>query len=202
MKKIGIMGGTFDPIHYGHIVTAAKVKKGFGLDEVVFVPSGNPPHKKERVITAAKHRLNMVNLAVEGIRGFSVSTMEIDRKGYSYALDTVNGFYRLYGEDTDLYFITGADAIAEIATWHRADELMAKCRFIASARPGYHFDEEHAIAEKYKDRVVLFPETNIAVSSSEIRQRIAEGRSVTSMLPEKVEDYIREHHLYGKEHHD
>ncbi|MGN1011110.1 MAG: nicotinate-nucleotide adenylyltransferase [Clostridia bacterium] len=202
MKKIGIMGGTFDPIHYGHIVTASKVKKSFGLDEVVFVPSGNPPHKKERKITPAEHRLNMVNRAVKSIKGFSVSTMEMDRPGYSYALDTVNGFYRLYGEDTDLYFITGADAIAEIATWHRADELMKKCRFIASARPGYHFDKEHAIAEKYKDRIVLFPETNIAVSSSDIRRRIAQGKSVTSMLPEEVEQYIREHHLYTEEHHD
>lgn len=202
MEKIGIMGGTFDPIHYGHILIAAKVKKSFGLNQVVFVPSGNPPHKKERIITPAEHRLNMVKRAVQDIRGFSVSTIEIDRAGYSYALDTVNDFYRLYGKDTNLYFITGADAIAEIATWHRADELMGKCLFIASARPGYHFDEEHAIAERYKDRIVLFPETNIAISSSEIRRRIAEGKSVTSMLPEEVERYIRDHHLYMKEHHD
>lgn len=202
MKKIGIMGGTFDPIHYGHIITASKVKKSFGLDEVIFVPSGNPPHKKERSITPAEHRLNMVKEAIKGIRGFSVSTMEIDRKGYSYALDTVNEFYRIYGEDTNLYFITGADAIAEIATWYRADELMQKCRFIASARPGYLFDEEHAIAEAYKSRIVLFPETNIAISSSDIRKRIGKGKSVTSMLPEEVERYIKEQHLYQEDSHD
>lgn len=202
MKKIGIMGGTFDPIHYGHILIAAKVKKSFHLDEVVFVPSGNPPHKKERTITPAEHRLNMVKKAVAGIRGFSVSTMEIDRAGYSYALDTVNEFYRLYGDDIDLYFITGADAIAEIATWHKADELMGKCRFIASARPGYQIDKSHAAVEAYKDRIFLFRETALAVSSSEIRQRIRQGKSVTSMLPEDVEQYIKAHRLYQKEDHD
>lgn len=191
------MGGTFDPIHNGHIAIAKKVRQRYGLDEVVFVPSGNPPHKKERLITAAEHRLAMVKAAIEGISGFSFSTMEIERKGYSYALDTINEFYAIYGREIDLYFITGADAIAEIATWHQADELMKKCRFIAAARPGYQMDEaEKPIAEKYRNRIFLFRETANMESSSEIRQRIAKGKDVSTMLPPGVEAYIREHKLY------
>lgn len=197
MKSIGIMGGTFDPIHNGHIAIAQKVMERYGLDEVVFVPSGNPPHKKERRITDATHRLAMVKAAIENIPGFSFSTMEIDRKGYSYALDTVNEFYEIYGRDIDLYFITGADAIAEIATWHRADELMKKCSFIAAARPGYHIGEAYRnIKETFGNHLFLFEETAHNESSSEIRQRIAEGKDVFAMLPPAVEGYIREHELY------
>lgn len=193
------MGGTFDPIHNGHIAIAEKVKARFHLDEVVFVPSGNPPHKKERSITDARHRLAMVKTAIKDIEGFSFSTMEIDRKGYSYALDTVNEFYKIYGSDIDLYFITGADAIAEIATWHRADELMRKCSFIAAARPGYHMDEAYRnIAEKFINRIFLFRETAHGESSSEIRERIRSGKDVSAMLPPDVERYIGEHGLYTK----
>lgn len=200
MKSIGIMGGTFDPIHNGHIAIAQKVKERFSLDEVVFVPSGNPPHKKERQITDASHRLAMVKAAIKNIEGFSFSTMEMDRKGYSYALDTVNEFYAIYGSDIDLYFITGADAIAEIGTWHRADELMKKCSFIAAARPGYHIDEAYRnIAEKFESRISLFRETAHEESSSEIRQKISEGKEVTEMIPAAVETYIREHGLYRNE---
>ena len=163
----------------------------------MFVPSGNPPHKKERRITDASHRLAMVKAAIKDMAGFSFSTMEIDRKGYSYALDTVNEFYEIYGNDIDLYFITGADAIAEIATWHRADELMKKCSFIAAARPGYHIDEAYRnIEEKFENRLFLFEETAHNESSSEIRERIAKGCDVSAMLPQDVEHYIREHGLY------
>ena len=191
------MGGTFDPIHNGHIAIAQKVKERYCLDEVIFVPSGNPPHKKERRITDASHRLAMVKAAIKDTPGFSFSTMEIDRKGYSYALDTVNEFYEIYGNDIDLYFITGADAIAEIATWHRADELMKKCSFIAAARPGYHIGEAYNNIKKAFDyRLFLFEETAHNESSSEIRERIAKGNDVSDMLPEEVANYIREHGLY------
>lgn len=202
MKKIGIMGGTFDPIHFGHLVTAEKVQEAFSLDEVVFVPSGSPPHKKDRTVTAATHRLAMVKLAVEDHPGFSVSAIEIERKGYSYALDTVNEFHRIYGKATALFFITGADAILEIATWHKADELMSKCEFIAAARPGYHFDEKHALPESYLDHIHLFPETALAISSSRIRRLIGDGADVAKMIPEKVNAYIKIHDLYQKESYD
>ncbi len=202
MKRIGIMGGTFDPIHFGHLVTAEKVQAAFALNEVVFVPSGNPPHKKNRPVTKAVHRLAMVKLAVANHPGFSVSAVEIERKGYSYALDTVDEFHRIYGADTALFFITGADAILEIATWHKADELMAKCEFIAATRPGYHFDEEHALPQAYQDRIHIFRETALAISSSRIRRLLRDGADVSEMLPESVYDYIKTHALYEKESHD
>ena len=198
MKNIGIMGGTFDPIHYGHIVTAEEVRRGFHLDEVVFVPSGNPPHKKGRRITPAEHRLAMTELAVRGEEGFSVSDIEIRRGGYSYALDTVNAFREIYGEEAEIYFITGADAIVTIAQWYRADELMRRCRFIAAARPGYSFDDTNEVLAKYGDRVSLFSEPALSVSSSEIRARVAAGETIEDMLPPAVIDYIEAHGLYRK----
>lgn len=202
MKRIGIMGGTFDPIHFGHLVTAEKVQEAFALDEVVFVPSGNPPHKKNRLVTEAAHRLAMVKLAVENHPGFSVSAIEIEREGYSYALDTVDAFHRIYGKDTALFFITGVDAILEIATWHKADELMAKCEFIAAARPGYHFDEDHVLPIAYRERIHVFLETALAISSSRIRRLIKDGGDVAEMLPDNVNGYIKSHGLYQKESND
>lgn len=192
--RIGIMGGTFDPVHYGHLITAEKVRDSFFMDQVVFVPSGNPPHKKLMDISPAEHRLAMTKLAIDGIKNFSVSSLEIDRKGYSYALDTVNEFLDIYGEMTDLWFITGTDAIAEITSWYRFPELLNKCRFIAASRPGY--SENSAVLSDYHDRIVLFEETSLEISSTEIRRRIAAGESVSGMLPSSVLKYILEHKLY------
>lgn len=196
MKRIGIMGGTFDPIHYGHLVTAEKVMEAFALDEVVFVPSGNPPHKRNRIVTAACHRLAMVKLAVAEHPGFLVSAVEIERKGYSYALDTVNNFHRIYGASTKIFFITGADAILEITGWYKADELMSKCEFIAAARPGYYFDEEQVIPEIFQDRIHVFENTALAISSSQIRRLMKDGGNVTDMLPASIIKYIKEYKLY------
>ena len=196
MARIGIMGGTFDPIHYGHLVTAEKVKEAFALDEVVFVPSGNPPHKKNRKVTPSFHRLAMVELAVSATPGFSVSAMEIERPGYSYALDTVNAFGQIYTEAAQLFFITGADAIMEIAGWYKADELMAKCEFIAAARPGYHFDEEHLLPAAYQRRIHVFEHTALAISSSQIRRMIRDNGDVSAMVPADVLAYVKAHHLY------
>ena len=201
MKSIGIMGGTFDPIHFGHIITAEEVKKEYDLDDVVFVPSGNPPHKKGKIVTAAEHRLAMVRLAIKDREGLSLSDMEIRRGGYSYALDTVNSFYDIYGEDSDIWFITGADAIVTISHWYKADELMKRCRFIAAARPGYALDENDRSIKTYRGRISLFPETALSISSSDIRSLISRGAgkdSLKDMLPAEVIDYIWEHGLYLK----
>ena len=201
MKSIGIMGGTFDPIHFGHIITAEEVKKEYDLDDVVFVPSGNPPHKKGKIVTAAEHRLAMVRLAIKDREGLSLSDMEIRRGGYSYALDTVNSFYDIYGEDRDIWFITGADAIVTISHWYKADELMKRCRFIAAARPGYALDENDRSIKTYRGRISLFPETALSISSSDIRSLISRGAgkdSLKDMLPAEVIDYIWEHGLYLK----
>lgn len=192
MGKIGIMGGTFDPIHYGHLVAAETARVEFNLDEVIFVPSGQPPHKRNRAITDREHRYQMTKLAISSNPYFDISRVEIDHEGYSYANDTVDHFYRLYGDETDLWFITGADAIKEILNWYKAEELIQKCRFMAVTRPGY----DGAIPAGLSSRVVRLTIPSLAISSSGIRTAVENGKSIRYLLPDNVEAYIREHHLY------
>ncbi len=196
MKKIGIMGGTFDPIHFGHLVTAEAARDAFGLDEVIFVPSGRPPHKRNIIVSDAQHRIAMVNHAIISNPHFSLSTMETDREGYSYTIDTVNEFLRMFGTDTEIYFITGADAIKEILTWHRVDELMSKCHFIAATRPGFEFNQELHLPESYSQRIMSIKVPALAISSSQIRTMVQEGKSIRYLLPDTVEAYIRKNNLY------
>lgn len=198
-KKIGIMGGTFDPIHFGHLVTAETARDVFDLDEVIFVPSGQPPHKRNTAVSAAEHRIAMVNHSIISNPDFTLSTIETERKGFSYTIDTINAFLEKYGPDTKLYFITGADAIKEILTWHRVDELMEKCHFIAATRPGFEYDGE----PQSKGKITTIKVPALAISSSQIRQMVAEGRSIRYLLPDTVEAYIRKNRLYqNEERHD
>lgn len=199
MKKIGIMGGTFDPIHYGHLVTAEEVRQEFNLDKVVFVPSGKPPHKKDIIITPAEHRCAMVELAIASNPAFTLSRVEVDREGYSYAADTVDAFIDAYGKETEIYFITGADAIKAIMSWYKVDELMAKCKFIAATRPGYVFNKDQYLPEAYREKIFYFNVTALAISSSEIRQLTGAGKSIKYLLPEKTEEYIYKNNLYKQE---
>ncbi|MCR6544988.1 nicotinate-nucleotide adenylyltransferase [Dehalobacterium formicoaceticum] len=195
-KAIGIMGGTFDPIHYGHLVTAEAARYGYKLDKVIFVPSGRPPHKKERQITAAEHRYNMTELAVKSNPYFQISRVELDRPGYSYAIDTMSQFVEQYGSDAELYFITGADAILEIITWKNVDKLMEYCQFIAATRPGFHLDDLHQLPDKFIRKIIFMEVPALAISSSDIRRRVAEHRPIKYLLPEPVENYIYQHDLY------
>jgi nicotinate-nucleotide adenylyltransferase len=126
-KRIGIMGGTFDPIHFGHLVAAEAARDSFELERVFFVPSGNPPHKKDYLVTDAEHRYLMTNLAVAANPFFEVSSVEIERKGYSYSIDTVTEFYNKYKDHAELYFITGADAVLEILTWKNSSRFYHIC---------------------------------------------------------------------------
>ncbi len=195
-RRIGIMGGTFDPIHYGHLVTAEAARVEYGLEKVVFVPAGNPPHKTERRIADAGHRYHMVKLACKTNPYFRVSRVEIEREGYSYTLDTVAHFRAKYGKETELFFITGADAIREILDWHRVGDLMRICYFIAATRPGYHFDEAQNLPPEFAARVSSLNVTALAISSSQIRGMVENQKSIKYLLPEVVEEYIRKHALY------
>lgn len=200
-KRVGIMGGTFDPIHYGHLVTAEAARVDFGLDKVVFVPSGRPPHKVARVISDARHRFLMTVLAVATNPYFEVSRVEIDRPGYSYAVDTVEQFKLCYGPETELFFITGADAILEILTWKNVPTLLELCRFIAATRPGFGLHEIQDILDKLpcngKSKVHLLEVPALAISSTDIRQRVQEERPIKYLLPEAVEQYIYKNKLYS-----
>lgn len=192
------MGGTFDPIHYGHLVAAEVARYHFGLGEVVFVPTGHPPHKEGASVTDAEHRYLMTVLATATNPHFSVSRSEVDRPGPSYTVDTVADMRRSYGPDCGMFFITGADAVREIGTWHRPDELFAMCEVIAATRPGYPLGDLDlpGIRKEALAHIHFLEVPALAISSSDIRQRVARGSPIKYLVPESVEAYIRKKALY------
>lgn len=198
--KVGIMGGTFDPIHYGHLVTAEAVRYKFNLSRVIFVPSGNPPHKVARTITEKKHRYLMTVLATVTNPNFEVSTIELNKEGYTYTVDTMKEFKNLYGENFEFYFITGADAILEILTWKDIDILLNICNFVAATRPGFNNkdldDKLEYIEDRYGRSIFKVEVPSLAISSTDIRRRVTEGEPIKYLLPEAVERYIQKNHLY------
>ena len=195
--RLGLMGGTFDPIHYGHLAAAEVARYEFGLVKVVFIPAGQPPHKTGQKISPAAHRLAMVRLAVASNPFFEVSTVEIDRPGPSYTVETVSAFRHLYSS-AEIYFITGADAVAEISTWRRIEELLRLCWLVAVTRPGYLLEDlrEWLVKPELWRKILTLQVPGVAVSSTEIRERVRAGRPVKYLLPEAVEDYIARHGLY------
>lgn len=188
------MGGTFDPVHLGHLVTAEQARVDVNLDEVVFVPAGSPWQKAERTVTAAEHRYLMTVLATAANPHFSVSRMEVDRSGPTYTVDTLRDLRNTLA-DTDLFFITGADAILDILTWKDAEEAIGLAQFVAATRPGYDLAE--LTGHPLTDQVLVLDVPALAISSSDIRDRFAAGRPVSYMIPREVEEFARKHGLYG-----
>lgn len=200
IKKAGILGGTFDPIHYGHLIIGREVLEYFNLDRVIFIPSGMPPHKNADEVSPAMHRLNMAKLAVEDDRDFEVSCIETDRKGYSYTVDTLERLMDYYGGSVKLYFIIGADIIKDLLTWREPDRVFGMCEFIAVTRPGYAEDRfSMDVDYLVKTHCAVIHKINtslIEISSSDIRQRIKDGKSIRYLVPEKVREYIYANKLY------
>lgn len=197
MKKIGIMGGTFDPVHLGHLFVANEVLNIYKLDEIIFVPSGNPPHKTGR--TSSYHRFLMTNLATLSNEKFTVSDIEIKKSGKSYSLDTMIEFHNLY-KDTEFYFITGYDAVIDLPKWHEPSKLLKLCKFIAVSRPGIIKEEVDLKIEKIKKElnghIELMQVPMLQISSTDIRERFKNGKSSKYLLPESVEQYIMKNNLY------
>ncbi len=195
-SAIGIMGGTFDPIHYGHLLTAQCAAYQYNLKEVVFVPSGSPPHKTEKKIVPAQDRYVMALFATMNNPAFKVSRIEIDREGLSYTIDTIREFKRIYS-GAEIYFITGSDAILEIFTWKSPEDLLQEAKFIAATRPGFCLSKlGKKIYDDYRDRIHTLKIPGLAISSTDIRNRVKEGRPIKYQLPIEVENYIRKHNLY------
>lgn len=202
-QKIGIMGGTFNPIHHGHLVTAQEALDQFGLDQVVFIPTGDPPHKVKDRLAGAEDRYLMTVIATSSNSRFFVSRIEIDRRGKSYTIDTLRELREQYGSGSGLYFITGADAILEILTWRKPDEIVHLCKFIAATRPGYDLFPIKELKKRLfnnkddADRHIFNMEIPaLAISSTDIRKRITEGRAIDYLVPEGVSNYILKHGLY------
>jgi len=222
---IGILGGTFNPIHYGHLVAANEILEKFRLEKVILIPAAKPPHKDDRAIIDPHHRLIMAVLATVSNPALIVSPMEIEREGISYSIETLRRLRQLYGAEVDLYFIAGIDAFLDVSTWKDVDQLFQQCHFIVISRPGYDtahllevlgqtvsakfnhlrfeltpqlspFGTQKILISETKYCIFLTGITALDISSSEIRRRVREGRSIRYLLPKSVEDYIMKHRLY------
>lgn len=200
-RKIGIMGGTFDPIHTGHLVTAEAVRIEYGLERVLFIPAANPPHKQKSHVTSATQRYIMTVMATYSNPYFYASAIELERPGLSYSIDTLGALIEEYGDETDFYFITGADAVADLPTWYRIDELLELCYFIAATRPGCVYSLDDIIQEfgpRGQERIRRLATPELEISSTDIRERVKQGRSIKYIVPESVESYILKEGLYRK----
>lgn len=191
------MGGTFDPIHHGHLVAASEVQSWFDLDEVVFVPTGQPWQKSDREVSPAEHRYLMTVIATAANPRFRVSRVDIDREGPTYTIDTLRDLGRTH-PDAQLYFITGADAMAAILTWRNHDELFELAHFVGCTRPGHELDE-NTMKGLPAERVTLVEIPALAISSTDCRVRVRTGEPVWYLVPDGVVQYIGKHHLYRSE---
>jgi nicotinate-nucleotide adenylyltransferase len=191
MTKVGIMGGTFDPIHHGHLVAASEVAMRYELDEVIFVPTGEPWQKSARRVSPAEHRYLMTVIATASNPRFWVSRVDIDRDGPTFTIDTIRDI-AAQRPDADLFFITGADALAQILSWKQAEDALHLAHFVGVTRPGYELSDKHLPS----DSVTLVDVPALAISSSDCRARVAAGLPVWYLVPDGVVQYISKHHLY------
>jgi nicotinate-nucleotide adenylyltransferase len=192
VRRIGIMGGTFDPIHHGHLVAASEVAERFGLDEVVFVPTGQPWQKADERVSPAEDRYLMTVIATASNPRFTVSRVDIDRGGPTYTIDTLRDLRKLYGDAAELYFITGADALEKILSWKDVEEMFALAHFIGVTRPGFALSDEHLP----EDTVTLVTVPAMAISSTDCRARVTAGQPVWYLVPDGVVQYIAKRRLY------
>ena len=193
--RLGVMGGTFDPIHHGHLVAASEVASRFGLDEVAFVPTGQPWQKVDREVSGPEDRYLMTVIATASNPRFSVSRVDIDRPGVTYTLDTLTELRAERGEDVDLFFITGADALAQMFTWRAVDELFRLAHFVGCTRPGVEL-QRPAIDKLPSDRLTLMEVPALAISSTACRDRVLLGEPIWYLVPDGIVQYIAKRGLY------
>lgn len=200
MKRYGIMGGTFNPIHLAHLYIAYEAKEQLDLDTIIFMPAGNPPHKRKNSIIDSSFRLYMVKLAIEDYKDFIVSDYEIEKQGLSFTYETLKA---LKSDDVQLYFIAGGDSLMDIEKWRNPDQVLQNCNFVVFNRGQFSVEElEHQkrkLEEKYQANIILLNVANIDISSSMIRERLEEGKRVDFFLPDKVLKYIVDNRLYEGE---
>ena len=200
-KRIAVMGGTFDPIHYGHLVAAETVRQELNIDKVIFIPTGRPPHKVNSKLASDEHRYLMTVLAVVTNPHFDVSRIEIDRPGTTYTIDTIKELRGKCSDDTELFFITGADAINQILTWKDPEMLLKICHFVAVTRPDSSKEKFKENIRYYKEKfgadITMLEIPALAISSTDIRNRVSVKKTIKYLLPESVEQYIINNSLYA-----
>ena len=191
-KRLGILGGTFDPIHSGHLILAEQLKEELKLQKVIFIPSANPPHKEDHPVSLAKDRLQMVKLAIRDNPDFLISDIELKRKGKSYTIDTLTQLKKLY-KDSELFFLLGSDAIDELPTWKEPDKIFQKVKVAIALRPGCdRINPENRLVKKS----LVIPINGLNISSTQVRERVREGKSIRYLVPRGVEEFIRSKKLY------
>jgi nicotinate-nucleotide adenylyltransferase len=193
--RLGVMGGTFDPIHHGHLVAASEVASRFQLDEVVFVPTGQPWQKSDRQVSGAEDRYLMTVIATASNPRFTVSRVDIDRPGMTYTVDTLNDLRVERGDDVDMYFITGADALTQILTWHKVDKLFDLAHFVGCTRPGVELDSP-TLNQLPQDRVTVLEIPALSISSTACRKRVEERYPIWYLVPDGIVQYIAKRGLY------
>lgn len=200
-KGLGILGGTFDPIHIGHLRIAEAVYERIALEQIIFIPAFVPPHKVGQDYAPAEHRYAMTELAVKSYPHFTVSDMELRRSGVSYTIDTLRELRQIY-PDKELYFIIGADSVAQLHTWNSINEMLQLATFVAAGRPGYEGVMEEVVPHlgaAAAERIMLLHTPEYDISSTEIRTRLHEGASLAGLVPRAVEQYINAHNLYKRQ---
>lgn len=222
--RLGIFGGSFNPIHNGHLTIASQVRERLQLDRILFIPTGEPPHKRGWPLAPARDRYEMVRLAIAGTPSFDISDIEVQRRGRSYSIDTIRELLRQHGPATKLYFLIGLDAFLDFPTWKEPDALLKACRFVVISRPGQSFQslarlsmlptlDPHALAQLDTGEMtrldIAFPSCPgiiclalppSAISASDIRQRLQRKAALANVLPPPIESYILQHHLYQEDH--
>jgi nicotinate-nucleotide adenylyltransferase len=193
-QRIGVMGGTFDPIHHGHLVAASEVAQVFALDEVVFVPTGQPWQKDDRQVSPSEDRYLMTVIATASNPRFSVSRIDIDRGGPTYTIDTLRDLRTERGDEAELFFITGADALAQIMSWQDVNELFALAHFVGVTRPGHRLTGDGLP----KDKVSLVEVPALAISSTDCRERVGRGEPIWYLVPDGIVQYIAKRRLYRR----
>ena len=201
-KRYGIMGGTFDPIHTGHLVVADEVRTNFQLDKVIFMPTGDPPHKNQKTVSSGRNRYEMTLLATVTNPFFEISRLELDRKGITYTVDTIVDLKKKYGDTVELFFITGADSLLELHEWKDSEKILELCKIVAATRPGYDLDHMEGrlkeLNELHRDKINTISTPGLQISSTDIRRRVKNNMSIKYLLPESVEIYIRKYKLYSE----
>jgi len=187
--KIGILGGTFDPVHKGHLYLAKKVLRKLRLDKIIFIPTNLPPHKKTAKVTPARHRFNMLKLAIGSDKRFKISDIEIKRKGRSYSVETMKLLRKKYGSSVEFFFITGSDSLKELSKWKDLKEFLQLCKFVVVKRPDF------PIKRDLDDFIILHIGAK-DISATDIRDRVKKGRSINKIVPRKVLSYIKKNRLY------
>ncbi|ATD55852.1 nicotinate-nucleotide adenylyltransferase [Clostridium chauvoei] len=197
MKRIGIIGGTFNPIHLAHLYIAYEAKHQLNLDKVIFMPAGSPPHKDTKGILKASLRYDMVKMAIASYKDFEISDYEIKKQGYSYTFETLN---YLSSPDNKIFFITGADCLMDIEKWREPEKILSTCNFVVFNRSGYNkellINQKEKIEKKYKTNISFLDTIDLEISSSMVRERIKNNKRVDFFVPKEVLDFIKKNQLY------